>query len=132
MKAYKVCYVNQEEELESLNHLVTLNYEIGVEVKPPEGSALFLFDSLENARRATSEYSCSYKIFEVEYVPTTLDIRQMEYGYTLIPWTIHTSVYLDVDNVQPHAWITCQPRETKFPHGTIFADSVTLLKEIAR
>ena len=123
-KAYKVCHVTLDGELESINHLVELKYEIGVEVKALAGSALFLFATLEDAIRGSDSFITHSKIFEVEYTPTTLDIRPAKHRHTLIPWSI-SAFSLDISHIIPN-----QPKISLFPRGTIFADSVTLLREV--
>lgn len=127
-KGFKVCY--KPPKIENLTSTIfhskhSLQYRIGEEVKPKEG-LLFCFDTLENAILFWGGDNYG-KIFEcdLEQVPGPQRVIDMNYscGFEDITnfwnaWNLHESP----QNITTRT----------IPRGTIFATSVTLLREISK
>jgi len=107
----------------SHNLQCVVEYKLGEPAFAYPGSALFVFGTESHAEHfwlaSEAYYNCQVSIWEVEYTPTQLHTYPASNPhFTVIPWSMW--------NGKPEiGW-----GEWRFPKGTVFADSIKLVREI--
>lgn len=126
MIGYKVC-IQSNGEYTSLNSYTPCKYLLGEEYTLNDGSAFFLYSTLEAAQKTAGKYG---PIFKTEYVPSDLPIQigssvgltQYEFEFRL-PW--------DTRRTRDNKYRICPGSSYVCCHrDTVFASSVKLLERI--
>ena len=124
---YKVCVQLLGGEYISLNGYTPHKYVPGEEYTLKNGSAFFLYSSLETAKKTAGEFG---PIFKVEYTPSTLPI-QLGSSHGVPPHKLEFRLPWDV------RWVSGSTY--RIYHGschvvchrdTVFASSVKLLERV--